>query len=89
MGKPVITADSVGARECVRLRSNGEAQRAAQAPIREGHNGFLVEPLEMLNAVVQAMEHYLQHPDSLPVHRRESRKLQAEDVFDVRLGDVL
>lgn len=87
MGKPVITTDSVGARECVRLTPNGEAQRAAQAPVREGHNGFLVEPRNV-EAVVQAMEHYLQHPNHLPTHGRQSRKL-AEDVFDVRLVNAL
>lgn len=87
MGKPVITTDSVGARECVRLTPNGEAQRVAQAPVREGHNGFLVEPRNV-EAVVQAMEHYLQHPNHLPTHGQQSRKL-AEDVFDVRLVNAL
>ena len=87
MGKPVITTDSVGARECVRLTPAGEAQRAAQATVREGHNGFLVEPRNA-DAVAQAMEHYLLHPESLPAHGHESRKL-AEDVFDVRLVNAL
>lgn len=87
MGRPVITTDSVGARETVRLTAQGEAQRQAFAPLREGRNGFLVEP-QNVDAVVQAMEWYLLHPESIPGHGRESRLL-AEEVFDVRIVNAL
>ncbi|MDB6138835.1 MAG: hypothetical protein JWO94_1907 [Verrucomicrobiaceae bacterium] len=87
MGRPVITTDSVGARETVRLTPQGEAQRQSGAPLREGHNGFLVEPRN-IDAVVQAMDWYLQHPGAIPVHGGESRRL-AEEVFDVRLVNAL
>jgi glycosyltransferase involved in cell wall biosynthesis len=87
MGKPVITTDSVGAREGVRLTDQGEAQRAANAPLREGRNGFLVQPRDV-DAVVQAMEFYLQHPEVIPSHGRASRDL-AEEVFDVKIVNAL
>ncbi|MDB6074445.1 MAG: hypothetical protein JWO89_2085 [Verrucomicrobiaceae bacterium] len=87
MGRPVITTDSVGARETVSLTAQGEAQRKASAPVREGSNGFLVEP-QNVDAVVQAMEWYLQHPESIPAHGLESRRL-AEEVFDVRIVNAL
>ena len=86
-GRPVITTDSVGARETVRLTSEGEAQRQANAPVRQGLNGFLVEP-QNVDAVVQAMEWYLQNPTLIPAHGRESRRL-AEEVFDVRIVNAL
>ena len=71
MGRPVITTDSVGARETV----------------REGRNGFLVEPQNVV-AVVRAREWYLVLQDAIPLHGRESRRL-AEEVFDVRLVNAL
>ncbi len=87
MGRPVVTTDSVGARETVRLTAKGEAQREAGEPVREGVNGFLVEP-QNIDAVVRAMEWYLNHQDAIPQHGRESRRL-AEEVFDVRLVNAL
>jgi glycosyltransferase involved in cell wall biosynthesis len=87
MGRPVITTDSVGARETVRLTPAGEAQRQAHAPLREGRNGFLVEP-QNVEPVVQAMDWYLNHLDAIPQHGRESRQL-AEEIFDVRLVNAL
>lgn len=87
MGKPIITTDSVGARECVRLTGKGELQRAGGANLCEGRNGFLVAPRNV-EAVVQAMEHYLQVPDSIATHGHASREL-AEQVFDVRKVNAL
>ncbi len=87
MGRPVITTDSVGARETVRLTPRGEAQRKAGAPVREGSNGFLVQP-QNVEAVVEAMEWYLEHRDAIPAHGQKSRHL-AEEVFDVRLVNAL
>jgi glycosyltransferase involved in cell wall biosynthesis len=87
MGKALITTDSVGARECVKLTARGKAQRAAEATVREGTNGFLVAPRDV-DAVVTAMEHYLQHPEAIPAHGNASREL-AEDVFDVRIVNAL
>lgn len=87
MGKAVITTDSVGARECVKLTQRGEAQRAANEALREGENGFLVLPRDV-DALVAAMEHYLLNPHAIPAHGRASREL-AEDVFDVRHVNAL
>lgn len=87
MGKPIITTDSVGARECVTLTPRGEAQRVINDSVREGANGFLVAPRDT-DAVVAAMEHYMQHPESIPAHGLASREL-AEEVFDVRIVNAL
>ena len=87
MGKAIITTDSVGARECVRLTRQGDAQREAGDPVREGRNGFLVQPRDV-DAVVSAMEFYMQHPDLIAPHGRASREL-AEEVFDVKIVNAL
>lgn len=73
VGRPVITTDSVGARECVR----------GSVDEQPGENGFLVPP-RCIDAVVRAMEFFLQHPERIAPMGRASRKL-AEEVFDVRL----
>lgn len=87
MGKPIITTDSVGARECVRLTEDGERQRGAGESVRQGFNGFLIQPRDV-QALVQAMDYYLQHPHTVPEHGSASRQL-AEEVFDVRLVNAL
>ena len=83
IGRPVVTTDSVGARETVALTERGKEQQSAGADVIEGHNGFLVRP-HSVAAASEAMEWFLQHPDKIPVMGRASRKL-AEEVFDVRL----
>lgn len=83
MGRPIITTDSVGARECVRLTPHGETQRHAAAPLMEGLNGFLTQP-QNIDAVEQAMLRCLSDRPALLVMGRQSRHL-AETVFDVRL----
>ncbi len=87
VGRPIITTDSIGARETVTLTSHGLAQQAAGDPVREGHNGFLLQP-QNVEAAVQVMTHYLDNPQSIIQHGRTSRQL-AEQVFDVRLVNAL
>lgn len=87
MGKAVITTDSVGARECVRLTDEGLAQRARSESVLDGHNGFLIAPRDV-DALERAMEFYVQHPDAITAHGRASREL-AEQVFDVRIVNAL
>ena len=82
-GRPVITTNSVGARECVRLTAEGEAQRENGEMLMQGQNGFLCQP-QNVAAVGCAMEWYIDHPDQIAVQGRASRQLAAE-VFDVRL----
>lgn len=82
-GRPVITTDSVGARECVRLTAEGKAQRQHGEMLMQGQNGFLCQP-QNVSAVRCAMEWYIDHPDQIAVQGRASRQLAAE-VFDVRL----
>jgi len=82
-GRPVITTDSVGARECVKLTAEGLAQRESGEMLMQGENGFLCQP-QNVAAVECAMEWYLQHPEQIVLHGHASRQLAA-DVFDVRL----
>jgi glycosyltransferase involved in cell wall biosynthesis len=82
-GRPVITTNSVGARECVRLTAEGEAQRQHGEMLMQGQNGFLCQP-QNVAAVECAMEWYIDHPEQIAVQGRASRQLAAE-VFDVRL----
>lgn len=82
-GRPVITTDSVGARECVRLTVEGRAQRAAGEPLMAGENGWLTRPRDVA-AVEQAMRRCLSDRAALARLGRASRAL-AEEVFDVRL----
>ncbi len=87
MGKAIITTDSVGARECVRLTGRGQSQREADQPVRVGQNGFLIATRDV-DALTSAMEHYMLHPEAVPTHGRASRDL-AEEVFDVRIVNAL
>lgn len=88
MGRPVITTDSVGARECVRLTPEGTAARARGEALMEGANGWLVPPRDV-DALIQAMEQMLLHTERVPSLGRASRRL-AEEVFDVRLvNDII
>jgi glycosyltransferase involved in cell wall biosynthesis len=82
-GRPIITTDSVGARECVKLTAEGERQRKSGEMLMQGENGFLCHP-QNVAAVECAMEWYLQHTDQIAPQSRASRQLAA-DVFDVRI----
>ncbi len=75
-GLPIITTDSVGARECVADATTHTGV------VKQGRNGFQCPPRDV-DAVVQAMQHLLDHPDQIAGMGRASRQL-AEDVFDVR-----
>lgn len=55
----------------------------ARECVRGHENGFLVPPRDV-DAVVQAMQSLLDHPDQIAVMGHASRRL-AEEVFDVRL----
>lgn len=81
-GRPVITSNSVGARECVKLTAEGEKQRENNEMLMQGENGFLCQP-QNVAAVECAMEWFLANPDQIAVQGRLSRQLAA-DVFDVR-----
>ncbi len=82
-GRPVITTNSVGARECVKLTPEGAQQRQDGEMLMQGENGFLCQP-QNVAAVECAMEWFLTHPDEIVKQGRASRRLAAE-VFDVRL----
>jgi glycosyltransferase involved in cell wall biosynthesis len=82
MGRPVITTDSVGARETVALTDRGKEQRCEGARFMEGYNGILVPPRDV-DAVRGAMEWLLENPHLALSMGRASRQL-AEDIFDVR-----
>jgi len=82
-GRPVITTNSVGARECVKLTAEGEQHRENGDMLMQGTNGFLCQP-QNVAAVECAMEWYLKHPAQVAQHGQASRNLAAE-VFDVRL----
>ncbi len=82
VGRAIITTDSVGARETVKLTAQGLVQRDQKAPVMEGHNGFLIQPRD-LDALVAAMQRVLAEPLRLASLGHASRQL-AEDVFDVR-----
>ena len=82
-GRPVITTNSVGARECVKLTAEGETQRENGEMLMQGENGFLCQP-QNIAAVECAMEWYLANPAQIAAQGQASRQLAA-DVFDVRL----
>ncbi len=82
-GRAVITTNSVGARECVKLTTEGETQREDGEMLMQGENGFLCQP-QNVAAVECAMEWLLTRPDQIASMGRASHRLAAE-VFDVRL----
>lgn len=82
-GRPVITTDSVGSRETVRLDAAAEAQRAAGAPVVEGANGFLIQPGNHA-ALITAMQRFGTETDRMQARADASRAYAAER-FDVRL----
>jgi glycosyltransferase involved in cell wall biosynthesis len=83
MGRVIITTDSVGARECVRLGVAGLAEKAAGADLITGDNGYLTRP-QSVDAVVEAMRRCLQSRATLSSMGAASRTL-AEEVFDVQI----
>ena len=87
-GRPVITTDSVGARECVQLAPADEKMRGTITAPLQGENGFLC-PVQDIDAVEQSMAYYLKNPAAITQHGQNSRKLAAE-VFDVRIvNDII
>jgi len=87
-GRPVITTNSVGAHECVKLTHEGETQRKNGEMLMQGENGFLCQP-QNIAAVECAMEWFLANPGQIAAQGRASRQLAA-DVFDVRLvNDII
>jgi glycosyltransferase involved in cell wall biosynthesis len=88
MGRVVITTNSVGAKECVRLTEQGEAQRDADEALMEGENGFLTRTQDV-DAVAEAMRRCLRDRKALIIMGAASRRL-AEEVFDVRIvNDII
>jgi glycosyltransferase involved in cell wall biosynthesis len=86
MGKAIITTDSVGARECIHQPEPASTAESSHGN-RVGLNGILI-PTQSIPAMVEAIEHYLLHPQQIHNHGQESRKL-AEQVFDVRIVNAL
>lgn len=80
-GRAVITTNSVGARECVKLTTEGETQREDGEMLMQGENGFLCQP-QNVAAVECAMEWLLTRPEQIASMGRASHRLAAE-VFDV------
>jgi hypothetical protein len=88
MGLVVITTNSVGAKECVRLTEQGEAQREAGEVLMEGENGFLTRTQDV-DAVAEAMRRCLRDRKGLITMGAASRRL-AEEVFDVKIvNDII
>lgn len=88
MGRVIITTDSVGARECVRLSVEGQAQREAGEDLMHGENGFLTRP-QSVEAVAEAMRRCLGNRREICQMGAASRRL-AEEVFDVRIvNDII
>lgn len=97
IGRPVIVANTPGCREVVFFekicrRWDARAGTFVDLPLpvetRErvgeilmGDNGFLV-PAKNAEALAVAMRFYLENPDAVPAHGRESRRL-AEKYYDV------
>lgn len=81
-GLPIVTTDSVGSRETVRLTRTGELERAQGATVMQGENGVLVRPRDP-RALAEALQQLLNDPARLAVMGRASRAL-AESEFDVR-----
>lgn len=86
-GRAVITTDSPGARETVKLTAAGNDQREKGDAVMEGMNGYLVRPRDA-EALAAAMRHYLEQPRLLHSHGIASRFL-AESIFDVRKVNAL
>ena len=80
-GLPIITTDSVGARETVQLTTAGELQRRAQEPVMEGKNGYLVRPRHV-PGLCYAMRLLAGRAHRLPELSTQSRQL-ALSRFDV------
>ncbi len=87
VGRAIITTDSVGARETVKLTAQGSIERERHESVMEGHNGFLIQPRN-LDALVAAMQRVLSEPARIAALGHASRQL-AEDVFDVRLVNTI
>jgi glycosyltransferase involved in cell wall biosynthesis len=82
VGRAVITTNSVGAKETVRLTDQGEDERRLEFGVMTGENGYLVRPRD-LEALCEAMRRIVTQRAALVKMGRASRRL-AEDVFDVR-----
>jgi glycosyltransferase involved in cell wall biosynthesis len=82
VGRAIITTNSVGAKETVRLTEKGEDERRLELGVMTGENGYLIRPRD-LDALCEAMLRILTQRDAIEKMGRASRRL-AEDVFDVR-----
>lgn len=86
-GRPIITTNSVGARECIKLTAEGETQRENGEMLMQGENGFLCQH-QNVAAVECAMEWFLTHAAQIAPQGQVSRQLAAQ-VFDVRLVNAI
>ncbi len=81
MGRPVITTDSVGARETVTLDSISRDRLRTGTAVVEGENGFLIRP-QSAGALAAALEQFGTSPERFDAWAAASRRL-AETRFEV------
>jgi glycosyltransferase involved in cell wall biosynthesis len=87
-GRAIITTDAPGCRETVCFKDEGEgneplAKTNGRIPgkLKMGKNGILT-PVKDAEALAEAMEFFLKHPEQIAIMGRESRHY-AEERYDV------
>lgn len=80
MGRPIITTNTPGCRETIRMPANKKLDKASKDIIL-GENGFLV-PKKNVEKLVQAMEYFIMKPELIQIMGFRSRVF-AEEKFDV------
>ncbi len=88
MGRAIITTDAPGCRETVLTKKEGErtkprmdASGRESGKLKVGSNGILI-PVRDAEALADAMEFFIQHPDEIIRMGAESRRY-AEERYDV------
>lgn len=80
-GRAIITTDTPGCRETVRLTEMGKKQKASEAPVMEGENGLLVRPRN-IPALVQAIQTLIENTQKISEMGAISCDI-AEDDYDI------
>jgi glycosyltransferase involved in cell wall biosynthesis len=80
-GRPIITTDAPGCRETVPLTERGKRQKAAEEPVMEGENGFLVRVRDV-GALEKAMRQFIEDTRLIERMGKRSRAI-AEEKYDV------
>jgi len=76
-GRPIITTDTPGCRDTI------PGPYTYLDRVKKGQNGLLI-PVRDVDALVEAMQYLLNHPDTLVSMAHESRRI-AEQKYDVRI----